>query len=114
MLLFALKAFSLFLLMVLLINPLIEKVVTENEKPILTILVDNSKSISFFKEDKNVNSIVSNINNDDGLKDKFALNEFAFGADLQLLDSLERERYSRPSRKTITPIYTQQVIGIKE
>ena len=88
MLLFALKAFSLFLLMVLLINPLIEKVVTENEKPILTILVDNSKSISFFKEDKNVNSIVSNINNDDGLKDKFALNEFAFGADLQLLDSL--------------------------
>lgn len=88
LLLFVLKTFSLFLLILLLINPVIDKVVTENEKPILSILVDNSKSIPFFKEDKNVHAILDNINNDASLKDKFALSEFAFGADLQVLDSL--------------------------
>jgi hypothetical protein len=49
-LLFVLKTMSLFLLLLLLINPTIEKIEIENEKPTLSVLVDNSKSVSFFKE----------------------------------------------------------------
>jgi energy-coupling factor transporter transmembrane protein EcfT len=87
-LLFVLKTLSLFLLILLLINPTIENTVIENEKPILAVLVDNSKSIPFFKEDKNVTDIVAKIKNNKGLSDKFSINEFTFGEDLQVLDSL--------------------------
>ena len=79
---------SLFLLILLLINPTIEKIEIENEKPTLSILVDNSKSVSFFKEGKNVTDIVSNLQNNSDLTTKFFLNEFAFGRNLEVLDSL--------------------------
>jgi hypothetical protein len=87
-LLFALKTVSLFLLILLLINPIIEKKVIENEKPILSILLDNSKSIAFFNEQETVTELLSSLQNNKDLKDKFILNEFVFGKDLQVLDSL--------------------------
>jgi hypothetical protein len=87
-LLFVLKTMSLFLLILLLINPTIEKIEIENEKPTLSVLVDNSKSVSFFKESKNVTDIVSNLHNNSDLAAKFFLNEFAFGKNLEVLDSL--------------------------
>lgn len=87
-LLFVLKSLSLFLLILLLINPTIENTVIENEKPILAVLADNSKSIPFFKEDKSVKEIIANIKNNKDLKDEFSINEFTFGKDLQVLDSL--------------------------
>ena len=79
---------SLFLLILLLINPTIEKIEIENEKPTISVLVDNSKSVSFFKEGENVTNIVSNLQNNSGLTTKFFLNEFAFGKSLEVLDSL--------------------------
>ena len=79
---------SLFLLILLLINPTIEKIEIENEKPTLSILVDNSKSVSFFKEGENVTDIVSNLQNNSDLTTKFFLKEFAFGRNLEVLDSL--------------------------
>jgi hypothetical protein len=86
--LFTLKALSLFLLILLLINPTIEKTEIKNEKPILSILVDNSKSIPFFKEDKRVNDIITNLRNNNILQDKFSLSEFTFGKNLEVLDSI--------------------------
>ncbi|WP_240614665.1 hypothetical protein [Polaribacter filamentus] len=62
---------SLFLLLLLLINPTIEKMEIENEKPTLSVLVDNSKSVSFFKEGKNVTDIVSSLQNNRDLTTKF-------------------------------------------
>ena len=53
-LLFILKSISLFLLLLLIINPKITTTTLENSKPTLSILVDNSKSISFFNEQQNV------------------------------------------------------------
>ncbi|PQJ82958.1 VWA domain-containing protein [Polaribacter glomeratus] len=79
---------SLFLLILLLINPSIEKIEIENEKPTLSILVDNSKSVSFFKEDKSVTDFIYKLQNNNALITKFSLNEFSFGRELQILDSL--------------------------
>lgn len=79
---------SVFLLILLLINPSIEKIEIENEKPTLSILVDNSKSVSFFKEGKTVNDFVFNLQNNNDLTTKFSLKEFVFGKNLQVLDSL--------------------------
>jgi hypothetical protein len=86
--LFALKAISVFLLILLLINPTIEKTEITNIKPVLSVLVDNSKSTSFFKEDKNVADFMQAIDNNDQLNNKFDIQKFTFGASLQVLDSL--------------------------
>lgn len=86
--LFALKAISVFLLILLLINPTIEKTEITNIKPVLSVLVDNSKSTSFFKEDKNVASFMQSIDGNDALNNKFDIQKFTFGSSLQVLDSL--------------------------
>jgi hypothetical protein len=88
LILFVLKTLSLFLIILLLINPKIEKLKTVNIKPVLSILVDDSQSISFFKEDKNVKNFVNSINNNTFIKDKFEIQQFVFNKAVQVLDSL--------------------------
>lgn len=87
-LLFTLKVLSLFLLLLLLINPKIKTTKLENIKPTLSILVDNSKSISFFKEEKNTQEFIRKLNNNSNLSNKFNIENFAFSRDLNISDSL--------------------------
>ena len=86
--LFVLKTVSVFLLILLLINPTIEKNEITNVKPVLSVLVDNSKSTSFFKEDKNAGNILKQIENNTQINRKFDVQKFTFGTSLQVLDSL--------------------------
>ena len=86
--LFVLKATSLFLLLLLFINPTIEKTEITNIKPVLSVLVDNSKSTSFFKEGKNVADFLQVIDENGKLNKKFDIQKFTFGTSLQILDSL--------------------------
>jgi hypothetical protein len=86
--LFILKAIGLFLLMLLFINPTIEKTEIKNIKPVLSVLVDNSKSTSFFKEGKNVADFIQEIDKNKDLTNKFDVQKFTFGNSLQILDSL--------------------------
>ena len=86
--LFVLKGLSLFLLLLLLINPRIEKTEINNIKPVLSVLVDNSKSTSFFNEDKNVANFIKKIDENDDLISKFKIQKFTFGNSLQVFDSL--------------------------
>ena len=86
--LFSLRAISTFLLLLLLINPKIENIETENEKPTLALLIDNSKSIKYFKEVENVEKLVSEIHKDNSLNKKFTIDNFTFGEHLKVLDSL--------------------------
>lgn len=88
LLLFILKTLSLFLLFILLINPNINTTALENIKPTLSILVDNSKSIAYFKEEKNVKEFIHKLNNNSSLSDKFNIENFVFSNDLQISDSL--------------------------
>jgi hypothetical protein len=87
-LLFTLKTLSLFLLILLFVNPKVKRTVLENIKPTLSILVDNSKSISFFKEEKNIQEFISKLNNNSFLSNKFAIENLIFSSDLNILDSL--------------------------
>ncbi|MFK8060862.1 MAG: VWA domain-containing protein [Polaribacter sp.] len=87
-LLFGLKALALFLLLLLFINPTIKNKTLENTKPILSVLVDNSKSIPFFKAEKQINSFVEVIDNDTELNDKFEIQKLNFGSSLNNNDSL--------------------------
>jgi len=83
-----LRALSVFLILILFINPTIENKVYTNEKPILSILIDNSMSIDFFKESKNVSDLVAEFNSNVNINKKFSQNQFQFGKGLDVLDSL--------------------------
>jgi len=103
-LLFSLKAMSLFLLILLLINPTIKKTEIQETKPVLAILLDNSKSISFFKEEVNIKKILQEIKADKGIREKFEINEFTFGTELGHLDSLSFTDYETNVSKAIASV----------
>ena len=86
--LFTLRALSLFFIGILLINPKVEVVSIENIKPIVSLLIDDSKSTKFFNEEKRIEKIVKKIKNDKELNEKFRVVPFSFGNSVQPLDSL--------------------------
>ena len=87
-LLFFLKTSSLFLLILLLINPTIKTTELQSLKPVLSVLIDNSKSLLFFNEDKNITSFLRNIKEDPSINEKFDIQEYSFGSKLNNLDTL--------------------------
>jgi hypothetical protein len=70
------------------INPTVEKTTIANSKPVLTVLIDNSASTKFFKEGKNVKSILKKLKEHTPLNSKFNLHYFSFGKEVKVLDSL--------------------------
>jgi len=87
-LLFSLRAISLFLIGLLFINPKITTTLTENIKPVLSVLVDNSLSTKYFKEEAYVKQIVKELQQNKDLTNKFEVDYFSFGKDVEVLDSL--------------------------
>jgi hypothetical protein len=86
--LFGLRTLSIFLLLLLLINPTIERKEITNEKPILLVLVDNSLSIKHFNKENVVSAVVNDFKSNTSLSDKFTLQYYQFGNSLNTLDSL--------------------------
>ncbi|MHB0756087.1 VWA domain-containing protein [Polaribacter sp. M15] len=75
------------------INIKIDTLKITNLKPTLSLLVDDSQSISFFKEGKSVQDFISAIETNDEINNKFEIQQFAFGDGIQVLDSLS---FSKP------------------
>lgn len=88
LLLAVLKTLALFLLILLWINPTIKNTEIINTKPVLAVLVDNSKSISFFEETTSIKKTIDFIKNDKQLQEKFDVKQFTFGNSLDITDSL--------------------------
>ena len=86
--LFSLRTFSVFLLLLLLINPAVQKKTIENTKPVLAVLIDNSASTAFFKEEEKVKTILEELETNVPLNTKFELSYFSFGASVNVKDSL--------------------------
>lgn len=83
-----LRFFTLFFILLLIINP---KMTTDSYftvKPKLPILVDNSNSISELGRDKEVLELVQKIQEDAGLIEAFDVSLFKFSNDISSLDSL--------------------------
>lgn len=77
---------GVFGILLLLINPQFSKVTYTVEKPVLSILVDNSTSMQEHGAD--VNAFLETLVNSEILQDRFRINQFAFGEQLRPLDSL--------------------------
>ncbi len=84
----ALRFLSVFGLLLLLVNPKWSQVSYYDEKPSLAIVVDNSKSIAHLGYDSLVDKEVSRFRESAKLKENFDVQLFAFGEELELLDSL--------------------------
>ena len=111
-LLFSLKAFSIFLLLLLLINPTIKTIKTENIKPILSVIADNTRSVSYFNQQENTRNIIKRIQDNKLLNEKFDINQFTFGTDLNVLDSLsfdENQTNISKAIEDINKLYKDQI-----
>ncbi|WP_439132722.1 VWA domain-containing protein [Polaribacter sp.] len=71
-------------------------------------MIDDSQSISFFKEDKAVKNILQAINSNSAINNKFDLQKFAFGEDIQALDSLSFSKPQTNISKAISTVNAYQ------
>jgi hypothetical protein len=73
---------SIFLVLLLLINPIFSRKTYETQKTPLPIVVDNSESISFLNQDKKAKEIAELLNSNTKLQEKYQLQLFSFDEDL--------------------------------
>lgn len=74
---------SVFLVLLLLVNPIISRKTYETLKTPLPIVVDNSESISFLGQDKKAKEIADLFNSNSTLQNKYQLELFSFGEDFE-------------------------------
>ena len=84
LLLAIIRSFVFFLIGLLLINPSIPEEVLFSQKTKLSVLVDNSSSIKYFKKDSLINHILEGLKNDKKLNKKFNIDYYSFGNKFQL------------------------------
>lgn len=79
---------AIFSILLLFINPSLNKKNIEIIKPNLVIAVDNSSSINYNSQSDNVTAILKLLKNNTALNNKFSVNYYSFGNQLSILDSL--------------------------
>lgn len=115
LLLAIIRSLVFFLVLILLVNPSITKKVLSFQKTKLSVLVDNSSSIKFFKKDSLITHILGRLKNDKKLNDNFKINYYSFGTTFKLSDtfsfdeyqtdiSVPLERISKLQNNTIHPL----------
>ena len=77
----SLRFLSIFLILLLLINPVISRKTYEIQKTPLPIIIDNSESISFLGQEKKAKEIADAFNNNSKLNEKYQLQLFSFDED---------------------------------
>lgn len=83
-----LRFLALFSIFILLINPSVKKRIIETIKPKLLVAIDNSSSIKHQSQSENVLNFVELLKNNTALNDKFEVDFYQFGTQLNTLDSL--------------------------
>lgn len=90
------------------INPKIERTKLSNVKPILSILKDNSSSISYLDSQEDVNRVVSVLKNNKALNSKFTIQEYKFGKQLNTSNAKLVSEKSTDIYKSIKQLNTLQ------
>lgn len=80
---------SLFLLCIILINPIISRKLIEIKKTPLPIVVDNSKSISELKATKQASELYFKISENKAIKEKYDVQLFSFDDEIESLEKLD-------------------------
>ncbi|MCH4823238.1 VWA domain-containing protein [Gramella lutea] len=85
---FALRAISIFLVLILIINPKISSTELEVKKPALVVLADNSQSLSYLGVGERLEAISDSLLKNAEIRENFEVSRLLFGEQLQLDDSL--------------------------
>lgn len=86
--LFFFRFLSVLSILILIINPQIEKEKHVIVKPNLIVAIDNSSSIEYKSQNKKVKNIIEFLKKNKELNNKFSVNYYSFGSNLAVLDSL--------------------------
>ncbi|WP_457618041.1 VWA domain-containing protein [Lutibacter sp.] len=86
--LFFYRFLSVLSILILIINPQIEKKKNKIIKPNLIVAVDNSSSIKYNSQDKSVENLINIFKKSKDLNSTFIVNYYSFGNNLEVLDSL--------------------------
>ena len=111
-LLSVLRYFSVFLLLVLFINPKTNIKQFEDIQPRLNILVDNSSSIRYTGQEDQVKSLIEKLKVNKELNEKFAIDYYAFSEQVTKQDSFnfnQRETNILNSLRTIEAINSENI-----
>lgn len=84
-----LRFFSIFGLLLLLINPIITRKTVETVKTPLPVIIDNSASITDLKADKSAKEVFQKLTENRDLADKFDVQAYQFDADFLPADTID-------------------------
>jgi hypothetical protein len=83
-----LRFVAIFSILLLFVNPKLESQTVYTEKPNLNIVIDNSGSIAYLNQKENALSFLNTLESNNQIKEKFNLNVYTFGNQLNPIDSL--------------------------
>lgn len=109
--LFVLRFFSILALILLLFNPKWNQNNVNNVKPQLVVAIDNSASIKSVKADNIALEIIDKIKKNKNLNEKFEVQYFSFGKEINILDSIkfnEHETNISQMLNYVKPAFTFQ------
>ncbi|UKM63985.2 VWA domain-containing protein [Flavobacteriaceae bacterium GSB9] len=98
-----LRFLTVFSVLLLLINPMFDKVSSFVEKPNLVVAIDNSKSIKHLKQNRQAEDFIAGLEQDKALNEKFNLELYTFGETLKKVDSVTFSE----SQTNINQVFTQ-------
>ena len=94
-----LRFVTLFCVLLLLVNPKFDKLTYYNEKPNLIVALDNSESVAYLNQNEKARQLVKSLQVNNALSERFNLEFYTFGKDLNPLDSITfKERQSNIAR----------------
>ena len=96
-----LRGLAFFSILLLLINPKMKSKKLDNILPVLNVVLDNSASISYAKQQNAVKGLKDKINSNAQLNEKFIINYYSFSDDLYPLDSLSFDKTKTNISKTL-------------
>ncbi len=97
-----LRFITLFLILLLIINPKFKSETYTIEKPKLPVLIDNSASIGELGQTKNVSAFLQKLKENNELNDKFDVSYYSFGNDFRESDSLSFDEKNTNISKALT------------
>jgi hypothetical protein len=105
-----LRFITIFSVLLLLVNPKFEQRSVYVEKPNLVVAIDNSNSIVHLNQENNAQDFINKIKENNLINDKFNIDYYTFGNELNNTDSLsftEKQTNINKALKQISQIYKE-------
>lgn len=107
-----LRFLSVFAILLLIVNPSFDQTKLSTEKPNLVFAIDNSSSIKHLKQDGALINFIDEVKNNPDIQNKFNLDFFSFGENLNQLDSItfnDKQTNISKAFRQLNEIYKQTI-----